>query len=110
MKTMITIQNEKEMRIVCVKDLLAVKVEDYLCAFYFEDEKPFLCTKSLKETIALLPDFFIQINRNCIININKIKFMDLKNKIIQMQSDIVFQVSVRNARLLKKQFIAHDKK
>jgi DNA-binding LytR/AlgR family response regulator len=110
METMITIQNEKEMRIIYAKDLLAVKVEDYICTFYFEDEKPFHCTKSLKETISLLPDFFIQINRNCIININKVKFIDLKNKKIQMQSDKTFQVSVRKSQLLKKQLRQQDKK
>jgi DNA-binding LytR/AlgR family response regulator len=100
----ITIRNENEMHIIHVGNLLAVTVEDYLCTFFIENEPPFSCTKSLKEALASLPDFFIRINRNCAVNMNKIKSIDLRNKKVQIQRDLFFPFSTRNAKGLKEHF------
>jgi DNA-binding LytR/AlgR family response regulator len=100
--TSIVIRNEQEIRIIHVENLLAVKVENYICTFYVENETSFSCTKSLKETIAELPDFFLQINRNCIVNTNKIKTISLKHRKITIQGGITYSFSERNANSLKK--------
>jgi DNA-binding LytR/AlgR family response regulator len=97
----IYVRNENEMRIISVKNLLAVNVDDYLCTFFVENEPDFTCTKSLKETIAMLPDFFIRINRNCIVNANKIESIKLKQKEVLMPGNRLFPFSVNHEKALK---------
>jgi DNA-binding LytR/AlgR family response regulator len=98
------VNNETEIRAIYAENLLAVRVEEYICTFFVENEPPFSCTKSLKETVASLPDFFIQINRNCIVNADKIKSINFKNKEVRLTTGITFPFSVRNTKVLKKHF------
>jgi DNA-binding LytR/AlgR family response regulator len=100
----ISVRNEKEIRIIRLENLIAITVENYLSTFIMEDVSCFSCTQSLKETLPSLPNFFIQINRNCIVNANKIKSIDLKNKQVLMQNDLKYSVSLRNIKALKKYF------
>ena len=85
---MLPLSNEKEIRMINTEKLLAVKVEDYLCTFYIEAEEQFVCTKSLTEIEKILPECFIKISRNTIINKNKCKSLRLKeNKMILTSGD-----------------------
>ncbi|GHV62251.1 hypothetical protein FACS1894195_3980 [Bacteroidia bacterium] len=104
----IYIRNEHEMCIIPPENLIKVTVEDYLCTFFIENEDKFVCTKSLKELEAILPDFFIRISRNCIINKNKVKSMDSKKQTVKMSDNQSLPFSSRNAKRLKDLF--QDKK
>jgi DNA-binding LytR/AlgR family response regulator len=98
----IFVKNENEIRFIYLENLTAIRVENYLCTFFIENEARFSCTQSLKETATLLPDFFIQINRNCIVNVNKIKSIYLKDRKVLMQDNIEHPVSVHHIKTLKK--------
>jgi DNA-binding LytR/AlgR family response regulator len=97
----LVLKNEKEIRVISVNSLFAVKVEDYICTFYIENENDFSCTKSLKEIKLSLPDHFIKINRNTIINFKKMKSINLKRREIFMFSGNSFIYSACNYRLIR---------
>jgi DNA-binding LytR/AlgR family response regulator len=99
-KERMTVRNEKEIRPIDTDCLLAITVTDYLCHFYIENEDVFTCSKSLKEVSSLLPDFFIQISRNCIINGKKIKSINTKKKVVILSEELQFHYSCKLAKLL----------
>jgi|ERR1035437_4538938 DNA-binding LytR/AlgR family response regulator len=101
----ITIRNEREIRIIHLDYLYAVTIENYLCTFFIENEKKFICTNSLKELLFKLPSNFIRINRSCIINLEKVESIDLKNNEILMPSNLKFMISIRNKKRLKDQLL-----
>ncbi|GHT71026.1 hypothetical protein FACS189455_1900 [Bacteroidia bacterium] len=105
----VCIKNENEIRRIDLNRILAVTVEDYLCSFYIKNEENFTCTKSLKEVILELPDFFVRINRNCIVNKNRVKSVNFNERIITLSNDLTFTISARNLKLLKDNLISKAK-
>ena len=93
-----------ELRIIDTKSLLAVEVNDYICKFYIEYDSSFSSVDSLKNILSKLPDYFIRISRNCIINALHIKSIDFKRREVKLSGDKIFSISVRNARVLKRKF------
>jgi DNA-binding LytR/AlgR family response regulator len=101
------LKNEKEIRIISVKSLSAIKVDDYICTFYVENEEKFSCTKSLRDIGDQLPDHFIRISRNTIINCKKIKSMNLKKREILMVSGDSFIYPSGNFKHIKERMRIH---
>ena len=97
----IVVRNEKEIRIILIDSLLSITVDNYLCTFYLENYIKFSCTKSLKDLESLLPEHFLRINRNIIINEHKIQSVDCKNKTILLISGDSYSYSVRKNNLIK---------
>jgi DNA-binding LytR/AlgR family response regulator len=104
-KEKITVRNEHEIRPIETDRLLAVEVADYLCSFHIENEAKFTCSKSLKEVIELLPDFFVQINRSCLVNTQKIKSIKPKTNLVILSNDLSLKLSKRRAKALKDLFL-----
>lgn len=98
---LITVTSEKGIRVIQVTSLLAIKVENYICTFYLENGEKFSCSKSLKEIGNLLPVYFCCISRNTVINIKKIRTVELKQRKIELVSGHIFPYSRRNAKLVK---------
>ena len=100
----IIVKNEGKAHIIRIKLLLAVEVDDYLCKFYMENETPFSCAESLQKVQLRLPDFFIRISRNCVINTLHVKSIDFKRREVKLSCNTIFSFSVRNTKLLKQMF------
>ena len=105
-KQKLILRNEKEMRVIIIADILAIQIIDYFCTFHIEGESPFSCTKSLKEIIPLLPQNFMQVSRSSIVNLDKIKSIELKNKTISLGAGTKIGFSSRNEKKLKEHFDA----
>ena len=97
----ITVANEKGIRVIQITSLFAIKVEDYVCTFYIENKEEFSCTKSMKEVERMLPVHFCRISRNTMINMKKIKTIELKQKKIELVSGHIYTYSRRNIKLIK---------
>ena len=97
----ITVANEKGIRVMQAVSLLAITVEDYICTFLIENGEEFSCTQSMKEIEQMLPGYFCRISRNTVINMRKIKTVELKQKKIELISGHTFVYSRRNAKLIK---------
>lgn len=106
LKDKIIVRNEKEIRIIYLESLLAIRVNDYLCTFFIENNLNFSCTKSLNEVESLLPKYFIRINRNIVINEHKIQSVDFKNKTIKLISGESYAYSIRKNNLIKERLRA----
>ena len=97
----IIVRNDHEIRSIEIDRLLAIVVRDYLCSFYIENEPTFTCSKSLKEVNELLPDFFVRINRNCIVNAPRVKTVNLTTNLVIFSGNLSFKYSKRRIKLLK---------
>ena len=99
---MFSVKNEKEIKVIRINLLLAVTVDNYLCTFYIEGEDKFICTKKLSEVEKILPDYFIRIRRNTIINAHKIKSVNTRERKISLYDGAVFKYAVQNAKIIKR--------
>lgn len=97
----ITVKNNQEIRIIPLMDLISIQVEDYFARFQIENSKEFCCTKSLKEMGAILPENFIRINKNCIVNLQKVQSFNITTKKLRLVNCSEFIVSVRSLPNLK---------
>jgi DNA-binding LytR/AlgR family response regulator len=89
------IKNQEIARVLNLEHLIYIKVEDYLLTFSLKDNESFVCCKSLKEISELLPENFIQINRNCIVNVSKIVTLEKKNRKIVLSDGSIHIASHR---------------
>ncbi|MBE6312550.1 MAG: LytTR family transcriptional regulator [Bacteroidales bacterium] len=97
----IAVSNEKEIRIIPLNALYAVRVENYLCTLYYDETKRFACTKTIKEMQLLLPDYFCKVNRNLLLNVTAIVSVNLKRRTIEMKSGDSFDYSRRSLSSIK---------
>ena len=97
----ITVTNEKCIRVIQIASLFAITVEDYICTFYIENEEKFSCTQSMEKIEKLLPEYFFRISRNTMINMKKIRSVESKQKKVELISGHTFTYSHRNAKLIR---------
>ena len=96
-----------ELRIIHIKSLLAVEVDDYLCKLHIENEPVLSCVESLRNILSKLPDSFVRISRNCIINTIHVKSIHLEKREVKLSGNKTYHFSVRNTRILKNFFSAN---
>ena len=95
------VRNETEIKVIRFNSLLAITVDNYLCTFHIENEDKFTCTKKLNEVEKILPEHFVKIRRNTIINSHKIKSLHLKDKKILLDGEHSFKYVAKNVKSIK---------
>ena len=100
----ITVRDGKELRVIRFEILLSVEVNDYLCKLYVKNEHPFSCVESLQKIQSRLPEYFIRISRNCIINTLHVKSICFKKRNVELTGNKILSFSARNAKVLKRIF------
>ena len=90
------VSNETEIRVIYFDLLIAVTIDNYLCTFYIEGEKNFICTKELNKVENILPEHFVKIKRNTIINTRKITSLNTKERKILLYGNHNFKYAARN--------------
>jgi len=98
------VKTQYGLRIIHTKRLIAIKVDDYLCTLHVESEPSVSYVISLRKIHSKLPDYFIRINRNCIINIRHVNSVDFQRREVKLNGDKTYSFSVRNTKLLKTLF------
>ena len=84
-----------------IDKLVLVKVENYVSTLEFEDGQHIHCIEPLKYVEKNLGNGFIRINRNYLVNINKITLIDIKNRQLTIKNKIL-KISSRKIQLLIK--------
>lgn len=92
------IGNEIERRRISFQSILYIKTEDYLSTFYLVNNQKFCCSKPLCVIAECLPDYFIQINKGCIVNLNEISSVKPGKYLIDIANAIVLKVSIRRLK------------
>ena len=100
-----TVRNETEIKVIRFDLLIAITVDNYLCTFYIEGEKNFTCTKTLNKVENILPEHFIKIKRNTIINTRKIISLNTKERIILFYGNHTFKYAARNFKTIRTKLI-----
>ncbi len=97
------------LRIIKFEEILSVSASREYSEIVTKESKKYIIRKSLKKWIDILPSIsFLQIHRSTIININYIESMkklsESSYEVFLINCKTPFQVSVRNAKKLKKWF------
>ncbi len=88
-------------KLVEIEDVLYCQSDNNYTWFYFQDGTNLLTSKTLKFYESLLPDrLFFRIHQSYLINLNRIKVYQPKNKFITMEGDVELPVSVRKKQML----------
>ncbi|MDR3046824.1 MAG: LytTR family transcriptional regulator [Bacteroidales bacterium] len=96
------LQNKQQVRFVEISDLLYIQVSHADCTFYSETKKSFKFAIPLTALEKLLPKGFIKINRNMVVNVDKIDFINLKTHSITMINGDVMICSEEGSMNMKK--------
>ena len=86
---------------ISINDLEAVVVKDYICTLVLPNGKEEHCGESLKEMQTKLRDSFLKINRNTIVNSEKIDSIDNRNREVIMESGRKYKITVRRMKAVK---------
>jgi len=97
----IIVKNEREIIAIRFDSLIAVTIDNYLCTFHIDGGDRFKCTKTLGDVKKLLPDYFIKIRRNTIINAQKIKSLRSKEREIVLYDENTFKYAIQNGKIIK---------
>ena len=100
-----TVRSETEMKVIRFDPLIAITVDNYLCTFYIEGEKKFTCTKTLNRVENILPEHFIRIKRNTIINTRKIISLNTKERTISFYGNHIFKYAAKNFKKIRMKLI-----
>ena len=85
-----------------------ITIEDYLVTFHLENNETFSYCKPLKKVVKLLPNYFIQINRNTLINSRKIKKVIKSKREIVLVCGLIQKVSIRRKGDVYRQIASTD--
>ena len=99
----ILLKQKKNILFIDTDNIIAVEVEDYVCKCLLENGSAYSYAISLRKFEQKLPDFFIKISRNCLINSQKIKSIDLQKREINV-ADHTFNISYRNLTKIRRIF------
>lgn len=102
------IGNEQERRRIIIDCILYIKTEDYLSTFHLSNDKNFTCSKPLSEIAASLPGYFLQINRSCVVNMNKIQSLVRGKRQIVLSDSTILDVSIRRFKALQDALARHN--
>lgn len=83
-------------------EIYSVNVEKGLVTFNLKESK-IISTETLNSVSNKLPDFFIKINRNVLVNGFKINEVDFKKRMMLLDNMEKYSVSIRRISTLKSQ-------
>jgi len=90
--------NEQEKRRITIPEILYIATDDYLSTFMLMNTQKFTCSKTLSEITSFLPDYFFQINRSCVVNMNEIHSVRRKSRKIILRNSVELIVSIRRMK------------
>lgn len=102
------IGNEIERRRISFQSILYIRTDDYLSTFYFANSQKFCCSKPLCVIAECLPDYFIQINKGCIINLNEVSSVKRSENLIILSNGINLKVSIRRMKIFNAAFASQN--
>ncbi len=90
--------NEQEKRRININSILFISTEDYLSTFHLDSNQKFTCSKPLSKIATCLPDFFQQISRSCLVNLNQVQYLKRANRLVFLNDSTYLEVSVRRIK------------
>ena len=96
------VRNEAKIKMIRFDLLTAITVDNYLCTFHIDGDEKFTCTKSLNKIENILPEHFVKVKRDTIINTQKIKSFNVKEREILLYCGHTFKYAVKKINIMKK--------
>ncbi|WP_186756029.1 LytTR family DNA-binding domain-containing protein [Echinicola salinicaeni] len=96
------LKNELEIAKIPIDAILSLEVNDYLLTCRTVWKRDFSYSKALSEIEKQLPSYFLRINRNTIVNLNKVQVVNFKERTIRMDDQLIYQISHRKVKIIRK--------
>lgn len=103
-KSHLLICNELERIRISISSILFIETEDYLSTLYLKDNQKFTCSKPLSDFVGCLPDYFFQISRSVIVNLDEITSYKSSSRSILISGTTKLTISTRRIRDFKMAF------
>lgn len=94
----ITIKSTGTIKRMDTEQILYIVANGDCLTFYLQNSEPFSCSKTLSAIEKLLPKHFVRIYRNCIVNVNKTSYVNIRERTIMLVNGTVLTVSFRNMK------------
>lgn len=92
------ISNEQEEKRITFTQILFVMTVDYLSTFHLKNDDTFACSRSLKEILTYLPDYFIQISRSCAVTLNEVVSIKRRHRKVVLSNSSELSISARRMK------------
>ncbi|QDH79017.1 LytTR family transcriptional regulator [Echinicola soli] len=96
------LKNETETANIPMDMIISLEVKDYYLVCHTVCGRDFCCSKSLNKIEGELPSHFIQINRNIIVNLQKVQLLNFKERTIYMNGQLAYQMAIRRMKAIRK--------
>ncbi len=95
------LKNEHIIKRIKVNQITYIKIKNRYVLVHLPKQKVITSSITLSDFEKILPEYFMRIHRNCIVNSHKIIEFDTKRKKILLINGKELDVSVRNVKKLK---------
>jgi DNA-binding LytR/AlgR family response regulator len=99
LKCALLISNAQEEKRIVFSQILFVVTIDYLSTFHLKNGDTLACSKSLKEILTFLPNYFIQISRSCAVNLNEVASIKRRHRKIVLSASSELTASARRMKI-----------
>ena len=89
---------------ICTEYILFIVVDGDCLTFHMQDNEQFTCMKSLATIEKVLPDHFVRIYRNCLVNANKISEVNVRMRKVILVNGKELSISFRNMKKITSAF------
>ncbi len=96
------LDSETKIELIDITKITHFSIDVYSTEIHFVDNYKCYSNKSLNFFESSLPDNFVRVNRNTIINISYINNIDKVNRMIQLEKNVLVCVSCRQMKNLIK--------
>lgn len=100
------IRNNSHLFRIDLGKILFIRIDNYMATLVLKDKTAHTCCKSLKELTQALPDNFIRISRQSIVNMNAVVEIKTKAKRIVLTDNTEHKISSRKITALSRLFLS----
>jgi DNA-binding LytR/AlgR family response regulator len=101
----ITIRSTGTIKRIDTEQILYIVADGDCLTFHMQNTEPFACSKALGVIEKLLPENFVRIYRNCIVNVNKTSEVNIRQRTIILVDGTELIVSFRNMKTITDKLI-----
>jgi len=96
----LVLECQKQIQCIKYKHIYFLQYQDGTITFHLADNKQILHAQLLKEVEAMLPEYFVKVNRNIIINLQHLVSYFKSSQKILLANGLEFTVTRRNVPIL----------
>jgi len=92
----LALNTQEEIRLVSIENIIRLEAMGNYTTFYIQGQDKILVTKTMKDFVSVLPDFFLRVHQSHLVNKNFIKsYVKTEGGYLLLKNEMIVPVSVR---------------